>query len=289
MSKILELPDNLLSQSSSRVWSGVTVEVTEYTCEGRALMLLPFVDKTRLNVILEEVSNDRCEAREKPYLPCPVEYKPRCMSLFPADMELWGYSADVRYIKDVQIAFDSGSLSELLQFREDIDLANTPRHRFTDDRIWYLVRLLADTVEDPDPSAQLYGDSLVTAIASRLIAKGEKASRPTGGLSPLQLRDALSFLDAQLPSRVDLATLASLAGLSPSHYCRAFKASTGLAPYQWQLQARIERAKGLLLNTNRSLEEIAEATGFADTVHFGRTFRKLTGVTPGNWRGERVT
>lgn len=107
-------------------------------------------------------------------------------------------------------------------------------------------------------------------------------------MSPLQLKDALSFLDSQLPNRVDLATLANLAGLSPSHYCRAFKVSTGLAPYQWQLQARIERAKGLLLNTNRSLEEISEATGFADTVHFGRTFRKLTGVTPGNWRGERV-
>lgn len=288
MSKILELPDNLISQSSSRVFSGVTVEVTEYTCEGRALLLLPFVDKTRLNVILEEVSRDRCEAREKPYVPCHVEYKPRCMSFFPAGMELWGYSADVRYTKDVQIALDTGPLSERLQIRENVDLASMPRHRFTDDRIWYLVRLLAETIEDSDPSAQLYGDSLVTAIAARLIAKGSETPKAVGGLSPLQLRDALSFLDSQLPNRVDLATLANLAGLSPSHYCRAFKVSTGLAPYQWQLQARIERAKGLLLNTNRSLEEISEATGFADTVHFGRTFRKLTGVTPGNWRGERV-
>ena len=49
------------------------------------------------------------------------------------------------------------------------------------------------------------------------------------------------------PARVELAALAQLAGLSQSHYCRAFKASTGMAPYQWQLQARVERAKQLLI------------------------------------------
>lgn len=76
-----------------------------------------------------------------------------------------------------------------------------------------------------------------------------------------------------------LSALAALAGLSQSHCCRAFKASTGPAPYQWQLQSRVDRAKFLLLNTNRCLQEIAEETGFAHAVHVGRTFRKMTGVS----------
>jgi AraC family transcriptional regulator len=86
--------------------------------------------------------------------------------------------------------------------------------------------------------------------------------------------------DLQGLSSSELAMLAGLAGLSQSHYSRAFKASTGLAPYQWQLRARIAWAQGLLVTTNGSLEVIAEATGFADAVHFGRTFRKATGATP---------
>ena len=92
-----------------------------------------------------------------------------------------------------------------------------------------------------------------------------------------------------MPARVELATLAELAGLSQSHYHRAFKVSTGLAPYQWQLQARIQQAKGLLMDTNRSLEDVAQATGFADAVHFGRAFRKMTGATPAAWRTDRLT
>src|SRR5690606_15893002 len=106
-----------------------------------------------------------------------------------------------------------------------------------------------------------YGDALVSAIAIRLFRGKRSSVKGPAKLSPAQLNDALGFLETSLPARVDLATLANLAGLSQSHYHRAFKASTGLAPYQWQLLARIERAKALLLDTRSSLEDVAEATG----------------------------
>lgn len=151
------------------------------------------------------------------------------------------------------------------------------------------MRLLADVVEDPDPSAQLYGDALVTAVAVRLFGRAGAESKQAAKLSPRQLKDALLILEANMPHRVSLGALASQAGLSPSYYNRAFKASTGLAPYQWQLQARIQRAQALLLSQNASLDDIAEATGFADAVHFSRMFRKLTGATPSSWRRDRAT
>lgn len=96
-------------------------------------------------------------------------------------------------------------------------------------------------------------------------------------------------LEAHLPERVELAYLAALVGLSQSHFARAFKAATGMAPYRWQLDARIRRAQRLLLDTPAPLDEIAAATGFADAVHFGRTFRRLTGATPAAWRRDRLT
>ena len=57
-----------------------------------------------------------------------------------------------------------------------------------------------------------------------------------------------------------------------------------MAPYQWQLNARIQRAQTQLINTDASLDQVAEANGFADAVHFGRRFRQLTGAGPATWR-----
>ena len=92
--------------------------------------------------------------------------------------------------------------------------------------------------------------------------------------------------NTHLPHRIELETLAGLVNLSQAHFSRAFKISTGLAPYQWQLDARIRRAQQLLSASDATLGEIAHAMGFADPVHFGRTFRKMIGASPGAWRSE---
>ena len=192
-------------------------------------------------------------------------------------------------MKDATLTFDLAVLGERLATAFDADAVTTPRLRFSDDRIWTLVRLLSDAVNDPDPSTQLYGDGLTAAIAARLFADPPEPGADGRGLAPWQLRRVVEYLDAHLPERVDLAHLAALAGLSQSHFSRAFKASTGMAPYRWQLDARIRRAQALLIDTSASLDDVAEATGFADAVHFGRTFRKLTGATPAAWRRDRIS
>ena len=291
MSDQLDLPENVASlKFATRNWNGVNVDMHEFTCTGRLLLqIVNRQDSTRFSACLEEVGRNHVEPRFSPSAPNPDAYKPRPMYFAPADMELWGYGSEVRFVKCSTVSFDKKRLQERLGLSNTLDLIDVPRLRFYDDRLWTLMKLLADAIEDCDPCAQLYGDSLTAAIASRLFEKPKEAKGSESGLSAIQLRDAMSYLDEKLPDRVDLATLAALAGLSQSHYSRAFKASTGLAPYQWQLQARVERAKDLLLNTNRRLEDVAEATGFADAVHFGRTFRKVTGATPAAWRTDRLT
>lgn len=211
------------------------------------------------------------------------------MDFAPAGMEMWGYSADARFVKDATLAFDFAALSERLATDVDADAIATPRLRFSDDRIWPLIKLLSDVVTDPDPSTQLYGDGLIAAIMARLLNDPTRQAADGNGLVPWKLRRVIDYLDSRLPERVDLADLAALAGLSQSHFSRAFKASTGMAPYRWQLDARIRRAQALLIDPRFSLEQVAEATGFADAVHFGRTFRKLTGMAPGAWRRDRTS
>jgi AraC family transcriptional regulator len=242
--------------------------------------------EARLIALLEEIGSP-CEPRLRENQPCPIGYVPRHLDFAPAGMELWGYSADTRFVKDATLTFEFGALGERLATRFDGDAIAAPRLRFSDDRIWTLVRLLSDAVNDPDPSAQLYGDGLTAAITARLFADPPGPGAVGRGLAPWQLRRVVEYLDAHLPNRVDLAHLAALAGLSQSHFSRAFKASTGMAPYRWQLDARIRRAQTLLIDTRAPLDQVAEATGFADAVHFGRTFRKFTGATPAAWRNDR--
>lgn len=282
-------PANVLVESFNRSWSDAFVEVTAYSAEGYVMARLPHENQLRLSILLEEVGRVKCEPRERAHVPCKIEVKPRDLSLIPAGMELFGYSPDVRYVKVAHVVFNTEAFRDRLQLSGNLDLATTPRLRFADDRLWTLAKLLTDAIENDDPTSQLYGDSLVTAIGAGLLEGSKPDAKPVAGLSKIQLSDALSFLDANMPNRVELSTMANLAGLSQSHYCRAFKASTGMAPYQWQPYKRIERAKCLLLDTRRSLNEIAEETGFADAVHFGRTFRKLTGVPPASWRTDRLT
>lgn len=290
MSDATELPENMVTlKSTERHWNGVHVALNEFTCSGRVLFhMAQHEEATRFGVLLDEVG-DHCETRLSANAPCQRDYRPRHMYFAPAEMALWGYSADTRYVKCAAISFDMEALNERLELSHALGLASVPRIRFVDDPLWTLTRLLTEAIDDPDPSSQLYGDSLVAAMASRLFERPKETKTGAPGLSPTQLKEAMSFLDAQLPDRVELAALAELAGLSQSHYNRAFKASTGMSPYQWQLHARIERAKDLLMNSCRSLDSVAAATGFADAVHFGRVFRKLTGATPAAWRMDRLT
>jgi AraC family transcriptional regulator len=85
---------------------------------------------------------------------------------------------------------------------------------------------------------------------------------------------------------VRLGELSAIVGLSQSQFGRAFKASTGLSPHQWQLNARITKAQELLLSGALSLSEVALITGFAEQSHFTRVFKSVTGTSPAVWRRE---
>jgi AraC family transcriptional regulator len=84
-----------------------------------------------------------------------------------------------------------------------------------------------------------------------------------------------------------LAELAALVDLSAEHFCRAFKASTGLPPHAWFVAHRVERARELLDSTNLPVEEVAAQVGYAEPSHFARMFRRTHGRSPTQYRRER--
>ncbi|MEM6437140.1 MAG: helix-turn-helix transcriptional regulator [Cyanobacteria bacterium P01_D01_bin.115] len=77
--------------------------------------------------------------------------------------------------------------------------------------------------------------------------------------------------------------------MSESHFSRCFKQSVGIAPYQYLLQQRVERAKQLLKQPaprpqTLSISDIALECGFANQTHLTKVFRQITGVTPKAYR-----
>ena len=106
----------------------------------------------------------------------------------------------------------------------------------------------------------------------------------TGGLSPFVLGNVLAFIEENLGQPLTLAELAAQAALSEYHFARMFRQSTGLAPHQYVMQRRMEKAKALVQNTATPLTDIALACGFNSASHFSNRFRSATGMTPSQLR-----
>ncbi len=78
--------------------------------------------------------------------------------------------------------------------------------------------------------------------------------------------------------------LARVSGVSEAHFARSFKQAFGLPPHRYLLTRRVERAKALLRETELPITDIAFQTGWGSLGTFGRTFRDITGESPGELR-----
>jgi AraC-like DNA-binding protein len=105
-----------------------------------------------------------------------------------------------------------------------------------------------------------------------------------GGLAAWQERRAKDMLIAHLDGAVALTDVARECRLSVSHFSRAFRQTTGVAPHRWLLNRRVELAKDLLRDRDVSLAHVALRCGFADQSHFTRVFTRLASISPGAWR-----
>ncbi len=152
-----------------------------------------------------------------------------------------------------------------------------------------MIGAMFDLTDPADPATGLFFESTLLAMVSMLtIEAGRPAPKPLhrGGLADWQVRRASEAL-RESHANFDLTTLANTVGLSPYHFSRAFKQSTGLPPHRYQIMLRIERAKDLLANTTLPICDVAAAIGYDDQGQLARLFRREVGVTPSQYRRER--
>jgi len=216
-----------------------------------------------------------------------VKVLPNQISLFPAQMPMSG-RCDERH----EFALVSIEPKFLARAAHDISgldgLELVPKLAVSDPLVGSLIMGLDQEAARGCPEGTAYAESMATMLAVH-VARNYSAKRPRvresrGGLNRHQLARVIDFVHAHFAQDIPLTSLAAVAGLSPYHFARLFKQSTGLAPHQYLIQVRVERAKGLLLHSCESITGIALQVGFCDQSHFATHFKRTYGVTPRAFR-----
>jgi AraC family transcriptional regulator len=135
----------------------------------------------------------------------------------------------------------------------------------------------------------LAAESLANVLAVHLIrhvsAPRQTARRRDGTLPRARLRAVVEYIEEHLDAGPTLEQMAAIARLSPNYFAWQFKRATGLPPHQYVIARRVERAKQLLqTGSDFSLAEVAAHAGFSDQSQFSHHFKRLIGVTPGQFR-----
>jgi AraC family transcriptional regulator len=133
----------------------------------------------------------------------------------------------------------------------------------------------------PDADSPLAIEALTWEI---LAASAGQRAPVDGKHRPRWLQHAQEQLDAQLREPCSLRGLAKEAGVHPVHFAATFRRVHGCSVGEYQRRRRFQRARTQLADRELPLAQIAADAGFADQSHLTRTFKRLTGLTPSQYR-----
>lgn len=164
-----------------------------------------------------------------------------------------------------------------------------PQFKFQDRFIKLMMKNLVHEFENKAKPDLVYAESLTYGLVTHVIRNYSRDgyfSQPVedNGLPIIKLSQTIEYINENIGNGLTLESIARIAGFSPSYFITLFKNSTGLTPHQYIIKRKADIAKRALLESKKSITEIALDVGFADQSHLTRVMRKQTGLTPGNLR-----
>ena len=151
-------------------------------------------------------------------------------------------------------------------------------------KLEFFARSFYQEITQEGLGGKLYTESLTNLFLIHLLRNycvfTPKLHQEQGGLSQRKLQQAVNYIQDNLAEDISLQAIATEMNMSRYHFCRLFKKSTGITPYQYLIKSRIERAKELLSRKHKSIADVALQVGFTNQSHFTKHFKRLVGTAP---------
>lgn len=159
-----------------------------------------------------------------------------------------------------------------------------PQFATRDPLIYQIGLQLKKVLESHSVRSRLYADAMAHTLVVHLLeyycSEKTVVRNYAGGLPQRQLQQVSNYIENHLDQNLSLEELAKVVDITPHHFSKLFKQSTGLPPHSYMICCRVERAKQLLLKGELSIAEVATMVGFSDQSHFSKCFKRLVGTTP---------
>lgn len=140
----------------------------------------------------------------------------------------------------------------------------------------------AHPIEDLDADALVH--TLLMHVATRHL-QARPRRRPRGRLDGRRLDRVADLIEGTLAQPPSLREMADVAAMSPFHFQRLFRATTGLSPHAYVIAKRLERARRMLGRSGSRVADVAASLGFTDLAHFRRAFRRQFNASPRSANG----
>lgn len=124
---------------------------------------------------------------------------------------------------------------------------------------------------------------ILLQLVSRFLTQETFKYRDAGHV-PVKILNTISYIQLNLTRDLSVTSLAKRANLHTDYFSRLFHQHTGERPVKYIHEKRIERAQYLIVTTLMTFSEIATQTGFENVFYFSKIFKKITGMSPGNYK-----
>ncbi|MEI7880664.1 MAG: AraC family transcriptional regulator [bacterium] len=209
-----------------------------------------------------------------------IVLRPGLLYLIPAGT-VFSYGCDDRldqhWVHFSATLFDGTPLFDLVDPEREVTPDNVKQTA-----LWF--RRLEALIHTRSPGDELEKTGILFLLLAPFLASVKPEMIVARRKARLRFRETLDYIDAHLSEPLRIRDLAQAAHLERTYFSRVFRQCLGIKPVEYIMRRRVERAKTCLWGSEDPLRAIAESLGFTDAFHFSKCFKRLTGMTPKDFR-----
>lgn len=173
------------------------------------------------------------------------------------------------------------NFARLLEINPGRGINRSDNPRIYEKNVFYKEYQDLNNLQSMSTFAETHG--ILLQLVSRFLTQ-EIFKYKDGSHVPAKILNAISYIQLNLSRDLSVTYLAKRANLHTDYFSRLFHQHTGERPVKYIHEKKIERAQYLIVTTQMTFSEIATQTGFENVFYFSKIFKKITGMSPGNYK-----